>query len=75
MTPPITPPMIAPLVLVDDLALMDSLVTEFDAKSVFVVTCTVDIVVNPAVMDVSAEGHEFLPSSAITMSYYYYYDN
>ena len=66
MTPPITPPMIAPLVLVDDLALMDSLVTEFDAVPVFV-----DIVVNPAVMDVSAEGHEFLPSSAITMSYYY----
>ena len=66
MTPPITPPVIIPLVLFDDLALMDSLVTEFDAKSVFVVT--VDIVVNPAVMDVSAEGHEFLPSSAITMS-------
>ena len=61
MTPPIIPPMIAPLV--DDLTLMDSSVTEFDAVPVFVV--------NPAVMDVSAEGHEFLPSSAITMSYYY----
>ena len=63
MTPPITPPVIVALV---HPTLMDSLVTEFDAKSVFVVT--VDIVVNPAVMDVSAEGHEFLPSSAITMS-------
>ena len=72
MTPPITSPVIVALV---HPTLMDSLVTEFDAKSVFVVTCTVDIVVNPAVMDVSAEGHEFLPSSAITMSYYYYYDN
>ena len=63
MTPPITPPVIVALV---HPTLMDSLETEFDAKSVFVVT--VDIVVNPAVMDVSAEGHKFLPSSAITMS-------
>ena len=67
MTPPIVPPTIIPPV--SDPTLVGSLVTEFDAVSVFV--ATVDTVVNPAVIDVSAEGHEFLPSSAIT----YYYDN
>ena len=64
MTPPITPPTIVPLEMVDDPTLVNSLVAEFDAVPVFVVT--VDIVVNPEVVDVSAEGHEFLPSSAIT---------
>ena len=66
MTPPITP-MTVPLVLVDDPALVGSLVTvigtaESDAVSAFVV----NVVVNPAVADMSAEGHEFLPSSVMT---------
>ena len=70
MTPPIVPPTIVPPV--DDSSLVGSLVTEFDAVSVFVVT--IDIVVNPEVVDESAEGHEFLPSSAI-IYYYYHNDN
>ena len=63
MMTPIVPPTIVPLVLVDDPTLMGSLVTveaaESDAVSVFIV----NVVVNPAVVDMSAVGHEFLPSS------------
>ena len=65
MTPPITP-ITVPLVLADDPTLVGSLVTvetaESDAVSAFVV---VNVVVNPAVVDMPAEGHEFLPSSAM----------
>ena len=63
MMTPITP-MTVPL-LVDDPTLVGSLVTagtaESDAVSAFAV---VNVVVNAAVVDMSAEGHEFLPSSA-----------
>ena len=74
MTPPITP-ITVPLVLVDDPTLVGSLVTvetaESDAVSVFVVNIVinsvdVNVVVNPVVVDISAVGHEFLPSSAMT---------
>ena len=64
MTPPITP-ITVPLVLADDPTLVGSLVTvgtaESDTVSAFVV---LNVVINPAVVDMSAEGHEFLPSSA-----------
>ena len=59
MTTPIIPPAIVPLF--EDPKLLGSLVTvgatEFDAVS----ACVVDTVV-----DMSAEGHKFLLSSAIT---------
>ena len=65
MTPPITP-MTVPLVLVDDPALVGSLVTVGTAESDAVSAFVVNVVVNPAVADMSAEGHKFLPSSVMT---------
>ena len=72
MMTPIVPPTIVPLVLVDDPTLLGSLVTveaaESNAVSVFignivVKSVVVSIVVNPVVVDMSAVGHGFLPSS------------
>ena len=60
MTPPITP-MTVPLVLVDDPTLVGALVTVGTAESDAVSAFVVNVVVNPAVVDMSAEGHEFLP--------------
>ena len=65
MTPPITP-MTVPLVLVDDPTLVGSLVTVGTAESDAVSAFVVNVIVNPAVIDMSAEGLEFLSSSAIT---------
>ena len=63
MTPPITP-ITVPLVLVDDSALVGSLVTIETAESdAVLVSAFVVNVVNPAVVDTSAKGREFLPSS------------
>ena len=72
MMTPIVTPTIVPLVLVDDPTLVGSLViveaSESDAVSVFIVnivvkSVVVSIVINPAVVDMSAVGHGFLPSS------------
>ena len=63
-TPPITP-IAVPLVLVDDPALVDvgSLVTVEAAESDVVSVFVGNIVVNSVVVDISAVGHGFLPSS------------
>jgi hypothetical protein len=64
MTPPIIPPTIVPLV--EDPALVGSLVTLGTAESDAV---SADIVVNPLVVDTSADVEgEFLPSSAIIIN-------
>ena len=63
MTPPITP-VTVPLVLIDDPTL-GSLVTVETAESDAVSAFVVNVVINPAVVDMSAVGHEFLLSSAI----------
>jgi hypothetical protein len=62
MIPPITP-VIVPLV--EDPTLVGSLVTGGTAESDAVSAFVVNVIVNPAVVDTSAEGHKFLPSSAI----------
>ena len=66
ITPPIVPPMRVSLVLAEALTLSVTVKTaEFDA--VLVSAFVVNIVVNPVAMvvDISAEEHKFLSSSAI----------